>query len=67
MQRSLVGCFVALAISLATIPAAGAEIRIGLAAPLTGPLAWAGETRAGAGSCARPEYTAAAQVKRWSR
>jgi branched-chain amino acid transport system substrate-binding protein len=49
MQRSLVGCLAALAISLATILTAGAEIRIGLATPLTGPRAWAGEeTRAGA-------------------
>jgi branched-chain amino acid transport system substrate-binding protein len=49
MQRSLAGCLAALAISLATVPAARAEIRIGLATPLTGPRAWAGEeTRAGA-------------------
>jgi branched-chain amino acid transport system substrate-binding protein len=49
MQRLLAGCFAALAISLATIPAASAEMRIGLAAPLTGSRAWAGEeTRAGA-------------------
>jgi branched-chain amino acid transport system substrate-binding protein len=49
MQGSLVGCFAALAISLATIPTARAEIRIGIAAPLTGPRASAGEeTRAGA-------------------
>ena len=48
MQRSIASCFVALAISLATIPIATAELRIGLAAPLTGPRAWAGEeTRAG--------------------
>ena len=49
MQRSLAGCLTALAISLATVPAARAELRIGLATPLTGPFAWAGEqTRAGA-------------------
>ena len=49
MQRSIVGCFAALAVSLTTIPTASAEMRIGLAAPLTGPRAWAGEeTRAGA-------------------
>jgi branched-chain amino acid transport system substrate-binding protein len=49
MQRSLAGFLTAFAISLATIPAARAELRIGLATPLTGPFAWAGEqTRAGA-------------------
>ena len=49
MQRSLTACLAALAISLATIPGAKAEMRIGLATPLTGHFAWAGEqTRAGA-------------------
>lgn len=49
MQRSLVTCLAALAISLATIPAARPEILIGIAAPLTGPRALAGEeVRAGA-------------------
>ena len=49
MQRWLTCCIAALVISLATISAASAEMRIGLAAPLTGPRAWAGEeTRAGA-------------------
>ena len=49
MQHQLAGCLAALAISLGTIPAARAEIRIGLAAPLSGHYAWAGEqTRAGA-------------------
>ena len=49
MQRPLAGCLAALAISVATIPAARSEIRIGLATPLSGHFAWAGEqTRAGA-------------------
>ena len=49
MQRWLTCCIAALVISLATISAASADMRIGLAAPLTGPRAWAGEeTRAGA-------------------
>jgi branched-chain amino acid transport system substrate-binding protein len=48
MLRSLAGCLGALAIGFTTIPAARAEIRIGLATPLSGPFAWAGEqTRAG--------------------
>lgn len=47
MQHWLVGCLAAFVLSL--IADARAEIRIGLAAPLTGPRAWAGEeTRAGA-------------------
>jgi branched-chain amino acid transport system substrate-binding protein len=54
MQRWIAGCFAALAISLAPIPAAKAEMRIGIAAPLTGPRAWAGEeTRAGAEAAVR--------------
>lgn len=49
MKRSLVDCLAALVISLAITSVARAEIRIGIAAPLTGPRAWAGEqTRAGA-------------------
>ena len=49
MQRLLATCLAALLISFAAGPDAGAEIRIGVAAPLTGPRAWAGEeTRAGA-------------------
>jgi branched-chain amino acid transport system substrate-binding protein len=49
MKRSLLGCLAVLAISFATVPVARAEIRIGIATPLTGSRAWAGEeTRAGA-------------------
>jgi len=49
VRQFLVGCFAALATSVATLPPATAEIRIGVAAPLTGPRAWAGEeTRVGA-------------------
>jgi branched-chain amino acid transport system substrate-binding protein len=54
MQCWIVRCFAALAVSLATIPATNAEMLIGLAAPLTGPRAWAGEeTRAGAEAAVR--------------
>jgi len=49
MQRSLAVLLAALAISFGSISTATSEVRIGLAAPLTGPRAWAGEeTRAGA-------------------
>jgi branched-chain amino acid transport system substrate-binding protein len=48
------GCIAALVMSLAIIPSAVAQMRIGLAAPLTGPRAWAGEeTRAGAEAAVR--------------
>jgi branched-chain amino acid transport system substrate-binding protein len=49
MQWLLVGCIAVLALNFPSVPEARAEIRIGLATPLTGPRAWAGEeTRAGA-------------------
>ena len=49
MQHLLAACLVAIVVGLTPGPLARAEIRIGLAAPLTGPRAWAGEeTRAGA-------------------
>jgi branched-chain amino acid transport system substrate-binding protein len=49
MQWSLVGCLAVLALSFGSVPDGRAEIRIGLATPVTGPRAWAGEeTRAGA-------------------
>ena len=54
MQCLIMGCLSALAISLASISSARTEIRIGLATPLTGPRAWAGEeTRAGAEAAVR--------------
>jgi hypothetical protein len=48
MQRFLTGCIVAV-VSLAAVPVARAEMRVGIAVSLTGSHAWAGkETRAGA-------------------
>jgi branched-chain amino acid transport system substrate-binding protein len=54
MRSSLIGCFAVVAATLATVSAASAEIRIGLAAPLSGPRLFAGEeTRVGAEAAVR--------------
>src|SRR5215212_1654936 len=54
LQQSLTGCLAAVAITVATMSAASAETRIGLAAPLSGPRLFAGEeTRVGAEAAVR--------------